>query len=452
MTTPAVPMTDAELIARTRGGEMTAYDELYRRHADDAQRVARIVSDNADEADDITAEAFTRVRAMLRSGGGPDGELAPYLRTVVRRLAVDRYLASERDGTPADPALLEELPEPDDPVARTTDRELVRRAFESLPDRWQRVLWHTEIEGRSPAALASTLGSTPNAVAALAYRAREGLRQAYLSVHLSSDIPDECRPYVPKLAAYVRGTLTPSDDQWVSDHLDQCQHCRARHDELLLLVSDLRGVLWPALLAPAVAVGGGVAAASVAGAVGALPGVTSGATTSRSGAEQGSAATVSPAATAAGAVVPASGRMTRRASRTSQPRSAGRLLAAAASVAAVAAVVAAAIAIGSSDPRAREEPGASATSAHTTSEPSPTPRSTSPTPTATPSPTSTTLTPTPSPPRIPAAEPGPEGADSAANSEASGSSEPSEPRRGPKWCDAVPDWWPHDSLPKACRR
>jgi RNA polymerase sigma factor (sigma-70 family) len=424
-------MTDAELIARTRGGDMTAYDELYRHHADDARRVARIVSDNSDEADDIAAGAFTHVLATLQSGGGPDEELAPYLRTIVRRLAVERYRASRPDGTPADHAL-EEPPGPDGPAARATDRDLVRRAFETLPDRWQRVLWHTEIEGRSPAELASTLGSTPNAVAALAYRAREGLRQAYLSVHLSSAIPDECRPYVPKLAAYVRGTLTPSDDQWVSDHLDQCQHCRERHDELLLLVSDLRGVLWPALLAPAVAVRGSVAAAGVAAAAGALPGVTS-------------------AATAAGAVAPASGRLARRASRTTGQKSAGRILAAA-SVAVVAAVVAAAIAIGSSETPAREEPADSAPSAQSTSEPSPTPRTTSPTPTATPSPTSTTLAPVLRPALIPAAEPEPESAESVATSQAEGSSEPTERRRGPKWCDAVPDWWPHETLPTSCRR
>jgi len=430
---------------------MTAYDELYRRHADDARWVARIVSDKSDEADDIAAEAFTRVLATLQGGGGPDGELAPYLRTVVRRLALDRYRASQRDGTPADPVLLEEPPEPDYPDARAADRDLVRRAFETLPERWQRVLWYTEIEGRSPAALASTLGSTPNAVAALAYRAREGLRQAYLSVHLSSAIPDECRPYVPKLAAYVRGTLTPSDDQWVSDHLDQCQHCRERHDELLLLVSDLRGVLWPALLAPAVAVGGTVAAAGVAAAAGALRGVTSAATTWLSGATQRSAGAVSPVATAAGTVAPASGRLARRASRTARQKSAGRVLVAV-SVAMVAAVVAAAIAIGSSEPPAREEPAASAPSARSTSEPSPTPRTTSPTPTATPSPTSTTLAPVLRPALNPAAEPESESADPVATSEADGSSEPTERRRGPKWCDAVPDWWPHETLPTSCRR
>ncbi len=265
MTTPAMPLTDAELIERTRTGDMTAYDELYRRHLDGAQRVARVVTGSHDEAQDVVSEAFTRVLDRLQHGGGPEGELGPYLNTIVRRLAIDRYRASRRDGLPADPTLFEVMPETDDPIARSTDRDLVRRAFETLPDRWQQVLWHTEIEGRTPAALAPTLGSTPNAVAALAYRAREGLRQAYLAVHLSADIPAECRPYVPKLAAYVRGTLSPREDEWVAAHVEDCPHCRDRRDELMLLVADLRGVLWPALLLPVV-LGGTKTAAAVTGA------------------------------------------------------------------------------------------------------------------------------------------------------------------------------------------
>jgi RNA polymerase sigma factor (sigma-70 family) len=245
---------------------MTAYDELYRRHIDGAQRVARIVTGSADEAQDVVSEAFTRVLDRLQHGGGPETELGPYLNTVVRRLAIDRYRASRRDGLPADPTLFDVMPEADDPISRSTDRELVRRAFETLPERWQQVLWHTEIEGRTAAALAPSLGSTPNAVAALAYRAREGLRQAYLSVHLSADIPEQCRPYVPKLAAYVRGTLSPREDQWVAAHVENCPHCRDRRDELMLLVADLRGVLWPALLLPVVF--GGAKTAAAAGAAG----------------------------------------------------------------------------------------------------------------------------------------------------------------------------------------
>jgi len=78
-----------------------------------------------------------------------------------------------------------------DPAVADLERTIVARAFASLPERWQAVLWHTEIEGARPADMAPLLGLTANSVAALAYRAREGLRQAYLQMHLSGAGRDE---------------------------------------------------------------------------------------------------------------------------------------------------------------------------------------------------------------------------------------------------------------------
>lgn len=267
MTDPA--SADAALIELTRAGDMDAFDALYRRHVDDAAKVARIVTNNSDEADDVVAEAFTRLLDRLRAGGGPEGEVTPYLRTIIRRLAIDRHRTSRRFGQPEDPTALAVLPTADDPMARVTDRNTMRQAFDMLPERWQQVLWQTEIEGHSPASLAQALGSTPNSVAALAYRAREGLRQAFLSVNLSSDIPEGCRNHAPKIAAYVRDTLPPATTAEMSEHLSSCSYCRERRDELLLLVSDLRGVLWPALFLPA-GTGAGALAAAAAGGGGGL--------------------------------------------------------------------------------------------------------------------------------------------------------------------------------------
>ncbi|TDE14940.1 sigma-70 family RNA polymerase sigma factor [Jiangella asiatica] len=298
MTTPADAAGDEQLIARTRAGDMAAYDELYRRHVDDASKVARIVTDNSDEAQDVVAEAFTRVLTRLREGGGPDLEFAPYLKTVVRRLAIDRHRSSQRANQVADPSILDILPHTDDPMARSTDRQLVRHAFETLPERWQQVLWHTEIEGRSPASLAPALGGSANSVAALAYRAREGLRQAYLAVNLSAEVQPECRPYAPKIASYVRGTLSAHDTREMSAHLATCTHCRERRDELLLLVSDMRGVLWPALLLPA----SGVGAAAVAGAGAAGGGVLAILSPSRWGKQARQLAVGGAAAAAAAAI------------------------------------------------------------------------------------------------------------------------------------------------------
>src|SRR5204862_514218 len=81
---------------------------------------------------------------------------------------------------------------------------------------------------RQPAAeVGPLLGLAPNAVAALAYRAREGLRQAYLQAHLQLPPPDACRETITKLGAYVRDGLSARDRRKVDEHLKQCERCTA---------------------------------------------------------------------------------------------------------------------------------------------------------------------------------------------------------------------------------
>jgi hypothetical protein len=130
------------------------------------------------------------------------------------------------------------------------ERSLIARAFLSLPERWRAVLWHTEIEGAKPADVAPLLGLTANGVAALAYRAREGLRQAYLQMHLSGVTRQECRPVAAKLGAYVRGGLSARETQAVSVHLDECADCRAVYAELTDVNVALRGLVAPIFLGP----------------------------------------------------------------------------------------------------------------------------------------------------------------------------------------------------------
>jgi hypothetical protein len=130
---------------------------------------------------------------------------------------------------------------------------MIARAFASLPERWQAVLWHTEIEGARPAEVATLLGLTANGVAALAYRAREGLRQAYLQMHLSGAARAECRPVAAKLGAYVRGGLAKRDAAMVARHLDQCADCRRIFAELGDVNVALKAIVAPVVLGPAAA-------------------------------------------------------------------------------------------------------------------------------------------------------------------------------------------------------
>jgi hypothetical protein len=137
------------------------------------------------------------------------------------------------------------------------------RAYASLPERWQLVLWHLEVEGQKPAEVAPLLGMTPNSVSALAYRAREGLRQAYLQMH-SADISDaDCQWVHDRLGAYVRKGLSRRDAAKVEEHLRTCRKCTALFIELSEVNSSMAGVIGPVVLGTATM--GYLGAAALAG-------------------------------------------------------------------------------------------------------------------------------------------------------------------------------------------
>ncbi|WP_020525107.1 sigma-70 family RNA polymerase sigma factor [Catelliglobosispora koreensis] len=243
---------DAELIAAVRGGDAAAFDVLYRRHVDAARRMARGLSRDAADVDDLVAESFARMLSILRSGGGPDVAFRPYLLTTVRhlfyesvkrarKLQVTDNLSNHEPGVPFVDTAVEKL-----------ELTLISRAFAKLPERWQTVLWHTEVEQERPATVAPILGISPNGVAALAYRAREGLRQQYLQEHLLEDPDEECRLVVSRLGAYVRSGLSSRDRASTEAHLDDCARCHLLFVELNDVNAGLRGLLGPALLAGSV--------------------------------------------------------------------------------------------------------------------------------------------------------------------------------------------------------
>ncbi|MFA6575703.1 MAG: sigma-70 family RNA polymerase sigma factor, partial [Nocardioides sp.] len=253
---------DAELISAVRGGDVDAYGELFARHVGAARRLGRqLVS--AGDVDDLVSDAFAKVLAVLQRGGGPDLAFRAYLLTAMRRLHIDRIRASSRvrttdDLTPYDPG----VPFHDTAVAGF-ESAATAKAFASLPERWQMVLWHTEVEGAKPAEVAELLGMSANSVSALAYRAREGLRQAYLSMHAQDTASDACAWTRDNLGAYVRNGTSRRDSAKVEAHLGECRCCTAIYLELTEVNSRLSLVLGPLVL-------GGAAAGYLSSAAGGL--------------------------------------------------------------------------------------------------------------------------------------------------------------------------------------
>jgi RNA polymerase sigma factor (sigma-70 family) len=252
--------SDTELIESARSGDTSAFAELWRRHYRSAARVARQFTSSID-ADDLVSEAYARIFQRVLAGGGPTGAFRPYLYTTIRNLA-SSWGAASKD---VQVDVIEEFEDdriPDDPAAWALDRTLTAKAFRSLPERWQTVLWYTEVEGMDPHEVAPVMGLTANGVAALSYRAREGLRTAWLQAHISNDgTSTECRWTLSRLGDRTRNGLTAREKEKVERHLLGCAKCSVISEEVEEVGSHLAMVLIPLLLG---GVAGGALLASLA--------------------------------------------------------------------------------------------------------------------------------------------------------------------------------------------
>lgn len=243
--------SDAALLDAVRDGDGEAFDAVYRRHVDAARRLARVLTRDHAEADDLVAESFARLLTTLKSGGGPESAVRAYVLTTMRRVHIDRGRAGTKVEPVEDVADYERPEADDDPAVSKLDQAYAARAFAGLPERWQAVLWHTEVEGESAAQVAPLLGLNPNAVSAIAYRARERLRQLYLQQHLAAVEGKECRWVTERLGAYVRDKLANRESGRVREHLDECDACRIVYLDLVEVNSGFRFLLAPIVLGTA---------------------------------------------------------------------------------------------------------------------------------------------------------------------------------------------------------
>src|SRR6187551_3843875 len=168
-----IPVTEADsdtdLLAAVRSGDTAAYGTLYERHRAAARQLAYGLSRDPADADDLVAETFAKVFASLRSGRGPLVAFRAYLHTTMRHVCYHRARRDRR-------------------IEFTDD---LTRYDEGQPF-------------TDPA-----LDRLERTYAALAHRAREGLRRLYLQQHVADADPPECRWTGERLGGHVRGRVAP---------------------------------------------------------------------------------------------------------------------------------------------------------------------------------------------------------------------------------------------------
>jgi RNA polymerase sigma factor (sigma-70 family) len=151
-------------------------------HLDAAYNLARWLTRNDQDAQDVTQEAC--LRAFRFFDGYQGGNMRAWLLTIVRNTC---YTWLHQNRAPGSPEVFDEeihsaespaSADPEIQVLASADKETLRRALEELPDVFREVLILREIEGMSYKEIADVASVSLGTVMSRLARARTRLRQS----------------------------------------------------------------------------------------------------------------------------------------------------------------------------------------------------------------------------------------------------------------------------------
>jgi len=157
---------------------VTGLDELYRRHADDAVRLAYLLTGQRETAEDLAQDAFIRVARRLVHLRNPDA-FGSYLRQTIvnlanshfRRRRIERVFLSQQEGR------AERHTEQGDPQGPVILRATLKAQLLRLPVRQRTAIVLRFSEDLSDGQIAEILHTSPGNARQLIYRGMTSLRE-----------------------------------------------------------------------------------------------------------------------------------------------------------------------------------------------------------------------------------------------------------------------------------
>jgi RNA polymerase sigma-70 factor (ECF subfamily) len=160
------------------------FEQVVLPHLDSAYNLARWLTGNDHDAEDVVQDAYLRAVKFFAGFRGGDGR--PWLLAIVRRVCYDR-LGRQRPHLPLT-VFDEELHasdglNPEQLLLKQEDRELLHQALAELPVEFREVLVLRELEGLSYKEIAAVTALPPGTIMSRLARGRERLRSG-LAKHL----------------------------------------------------------------------------------------------------------------------------------------------------------------------------------------------------------------------------------------------------------------------------
>lgn len=238
------PFSDAALMLAVRKGQVEFFRLLYRRHYPAVQAYASQCMAGPLRAQEVTSRVFAQLLQQMEAGEAfVERRHAGFLRLQLLGMVRTTAIASWH----REPEAL--LPDFQAWVAQGAqwpwgeDGQL-GVAFERLPSRTQRLLWHSVVEQDAPTLTARITGLAPRTVRSASDEARSALREACTELYLERlELPD-CRDTIKRLS--MRPDAPPAAQS--AAHLRACAACMSVYKDIAQLDSQLEGQLPARLL------------------------------------------------------------------------------------------------------------------------------------------------------------------------------------------------------------
>lgn len=182
-----VGLSDEEVVARIRAGELALYEILMRRHNQKVYRAVRAIVRDDNEVEDVVQEAYFSAYRHLASFEGR-ARFSTWLVRIAVNEALDRRRLRARL-VALDPAVEDRLTAQDGPSIEGTDRwnpeqqsarrefaQLLEQAIDALPEPFRVVYVLRDVQGMSTQETAESLELEVNTVKTRLHRAHSMLR------------------------------------------------------------------------------------------------------------------------------------------------------------------------------------------------------------------------------------------------------------------------------------
>jgi RNA polymerase sigma-70 factor (ECF subfamily) len=188
---------DAELVRRARAGEQRAFSLLMGRHKHWVWRFVRRYVGDADEAYDVTQDAFVAAMSNLHRYDA-DRPFEAWLRRIAlnkcrdraRREAVRRAFGLSRRGPEETEQVADAAPGADRALAAGAATKALELAIAALPASLKAPLVLTALEGLSQKEAGEALGLSAKAVEVRVYRAKRQLAELLDREHMEELLKD----------------------------------------------------------------------------------------------------------------------------------------------------------------------------------------------------------------------------------------------------------------------